>query len=99
MKNEILEVMKENAPLNWTKAQEIAEKFNVKPRAIVASATRNGIEYERKKRVSKSGAPVLRKTDLVPLIEKGLGFMEGDLAGLEKASKDVLQKMVDSLED
>jgi hypothetical protein len=98
MKNEILQAMKENAPLNWGKAQEIGEKFGVKPRAVVASATRNSIPYEKKRRVSKSGAPVLRKTDLVSKIERGLDFDTGSLEGLEKASKSALERLAQAVE-
>lgn len=99
MNEEILEAMRNNAPLNWTKCNEIAEQFGIKPRAVVASATRQGIEYERKKRVSKSGALVLRKTDLVEKIAEGLNLSTDNLGGLDKASKSALQVIVDALED
>jgi hypothetical protein len=95
MKNEIIETMRAEAPLNWSKAQEIAEKFDIKPRAVVASATRNGIEYEKKKRVSKSGAPIVRKTDLVAKLESLTGEK---LEGLEKSSKEPLETMLNYIE-
>lgn len=95
MKNEIIETMRAEAPLNWGKAQEIAEKFGIKPRAVVASATRNGIEYEKKKRVSKSGAPIVRKTDLVAKLENLTGEK---LEGLEKSSKEPLEAVLNYIE-
>jgi hypothetical protein len=94
----VIAEMKNVAPLDWNKAQEIAEKFSLKPRAIVASATRNGIPYQKKQRVSKSGAPVVRKPDLVARIEVGLAFDAGSLDGLEKASKIALERLAQAVE-
>lgn len=95
MKEEIIEVMKAEAPLNWAKANEIAARFDVKARSIVASATSNDIPYERKKRVSKSGAPVLRKSDLAVKIGAITGL---DMAGLEGAKKETLVALAEYLE-
>ena len=95
MKEEIIETMRAEAPLNWSKAQEIAKKYDIKPRAVVASATRNGIEYEKKKRVSKSGAPIVRKSDLVAKLE---GLIGEKLEGLEKSSKEPLEIVLNYLE-
>lgn len=98
MNDEIIEAMKALAPLNWDKAKELATKFDVKPRAIVASAIRQGLEYERKKRVSKGGEPVLRKPELVQKIAECLNLSADNLGGLDKASKSALQVIVDILE-
>jgi hypothetical protein len=95
----VIAEMKNVAPLNWGKAQEIGEKFGLKPRAIVASAIRNGVKYQKKQRVSKSGAPVVRKPDLVQGIEKALTIDSGSLDGLEKASKGALETLLKCVSD
>ena len=93
--DEIVEAMEGLAPLDNHKAIRIADAFGVKPRAVIASANRRGIEYIRKPRVSKTGAPIVTKEDLVGKAETILGFGKGELAGLEKATKDVLIKLTD----
>jgi LysM repeat protein len=94
MEDKVLKVMNEKAPLNFEKATEIAEEFGLKPRAIVASAVRNGIEYEKKTRVGKTGAPVVRKEDLVGKIAEKFGVPVEDLNGLEKANKTALEALL-----
>jgi len=97
--DEIVEAMIGCAPLDHFKAIRIAEAFDVKPKAVIASATRRGIEYITKPRVSKTGAPIVTKEDLVGKTEVSLGFGKGELAGLEKATKDVLSKVVARLDE
>jgi hypothetical protein len=94
MREEILKEMVENAPLNFEKATEIAEKFNEKPRSIVASAVRNGIAYEKKARVGKTGNPVVRKEDLVASIAEKFSIPVAELDGLEKANKTALEALL-----
>jgi hypothetical protein len=94
MREEILKVMVENAPLDWDKCNEIAEKFNEKPRSIVASAVRNGIDYNKKARVGKTGQPVVRKEDLVASIAEKFGVPVAELDGLEKANKTALEALL-----
>lgn len=93
MEAKVLDAMKAAAPLNFEKAGEIAEKFGLKQRAVVASAIRNEIPYENKVRVSKTGEPVVTKEDLVGTIADGLGLEAKDLTGLEKATKAALTKV------
>ncbi len=81
------------APLNAFKAEILGEAHGVNPKAIVASATRRGIAYDRKPRVSKNGGEIVTKEDLVKSIAKGLDLDASELAGLEKATKVVLTKI------
>lgn len=97
--DEILAVMRDRAPLNYEIAGEIAEQFGLKQKAVVASAIRNGIDYVRKARVSKTGEPVVTKEDLVATIADKLGLESGDLDGLEKATKVALSKVAAGLGD
>jgi hypothetical protein len=90
---EIVEAMEGLAPLDFHKATRIADAFGVKPKAVVASATRRGIEYITKPRVSKSGEPVVTKEDLVKGITATLGFEAGEIDGLLKATKADLIKV------
>ena len=94
MEDKVLKVMNDQAPLNFAKATEIAEQFGLKPRAIVASAVRNGIAYEKKVRVGKTGAPVISKADLVGKIAAKFGLELTELAGLEKANKTALEAIL-----
>lgn len=83
------------APLNAFKAEILGEVHDVNPKAIVASATRRGIEYTRKPRVSKNGGEIVTKEDLVKIIAVGLGVEAAELEGLEKATKVVLAKIAE----
>ena len=88
--NVIAEMVK-RAPLNYEICGEIAEKFGLKQRAIVASATRNKIDYQKKVRVSKTGNPVTSKADLVEAIAVKFDVSVEELDGLEKATKTALE--------
>ena len=90
-KAQILEVMNAQAPLNMEKAEQIAEKFGVKARSIIASAVRNQIPYEKKARVSKTGGEIVSKADLVARIATKNGIDVAALEGLEKATKAALE--------
>jgi hypothetical protein len=92
---EVVTIMEELAPLDFHKATRIGDAFDIKPKAIVASATRRGIEYIRKPRVSKSGEAVVTKEDLVKSIASSLGFELGEIDGLLKATKVDLIKVED----
>jgi hypothetical protein len=92
--DEVVEVMNAAAPLDWAKAQEIGARFDIKPRAVVASAIRQGIEYKRKERVTKSGAKVVSKADLVKGIAAKFDLDLDALDGLEKATKTSLAALL-----
>jgi hypothetical protein len=90
MENAVLEAMKANAPLNFESATEIADRFGLKARSVVASAIRNGIAYTKKAKVSKVGLPVIDKAELVESIASKIGVAVAALDGLDKASKSAL---------
>jgi len=64
-------------------------------RGLVAKARTLGLPYAKVERVSKSGEPVIRKDELVDLLEKATG-LDG-LDSLAKAEKPALRKLVDYL--
>lgn len=94
----VLARMNEMAPLDFGKAGEIAEEFDLKVRSVVAAATRNGIAYNRKARVGKTGEPVVSKADLVKLIAEAIGLDETRLDTLDKANKTALSALADKLQ-
>lgn len=91
---ELQDEMVASQPLDWESAQALAEKHDVKARAVVASAVRRGLEYKRKERVSKTGEKVASKSDLVANVAARFDLAADDLAGLEKATKDSLRKLL-----
>ena len=62
-------------------------------RSIIAKLVREGV-YQAAPRVTKAGAPIVRKADLVCQIENHFGTT---MASLVKASKSDLQRMVDAI--
>jgi len=90
METVVLEAMKAAAPLNYETATEIADRFGLKARSVVASAIRNGITYTKKAKVSKVGLPVIDKAELVENIANKIGVAVTALEGLDKASKSAL---------
>lgn len=87
----ILAKIEAEAPITWEVAQEIGQEFGIKPRSVVAMTTRNGFEYKRKERVSKTGDKVESKADLVARIAEKTCVSVNDLDGLDKANKGALQ--------
>ena len=92
--DEVVARMKELAPLNWEKAKALGEELGIKPKAIVASATRNEIEYNKIERKTKTGAKIESKAALVVRIAERVGKNVEDLDGLEKATKTALEALV-----
>jgi hypothetical protein len=88
------------APLNYTKAQELAtlpamntaDGASRKARSIVAKAVRMGM-YIATPRVTKTGEAVVRKDELVAQIALASGVAVESLAGLEKSPKGALQSL------
>ena len=68
---------------------KLASEFNKTTRSIVAKLVREGV-YVAAPRVTKTGAPVIRKSELVSQIQDALGV---ELVSLEKASKADLEKL------
>ena len=62
-------------------------------RSIIAKLVREGV-YQAAPRVTKAGAPIVRKADLVCQIENHFGTT---MTSLVKASKSDLQRMVDAI--
>lgn len=81
------------APLNYTKAQELAALAEMntadgsprKVRSIIAKAIRMGVEYSPQ--VTKTGEAVVRKDELVAQIALAFGVAVDALAGLERARR------------
>ncbi len=86
--------MQEEAPLNWEKAKSLGEELGIKPKAIVASANRNNIPYDKIVRTTKGGAKIESKADLVVRIAERVGKTVEELDGLEKATKTALEALV-----
>jgi|TARA_R110000822_G_scaffold44191_1_gene118791 hypothetical protein len=72
----------------------LASEYDKSTRSIVAKLVREGV-YVAKARVTKTGAPVVRKVDLVAAIQDRMGGIE--LPTLEKASKADLTNLLNAL--
>jgi hypothetical protein len=89
-----------NGPLNLATLTALADdplfsKAGITARGLVAKARTLGLPYAKVERVSKSGDPVVRKDELVDMLEKATG-LDG-LDSLAKAEKPALRKLVDYL--
>jgi|TARA_R110000782_G_scaffold140886_1_gene233535 hypothetical protein len=72
---------------------KLASEFNKSTRSIVAKLVREGV-YQAAPRVTKTGAPVVRKSEIVSQIQDQLGV---ELLTLEKASKQDLESLLCSI--
>ena len=68
---------------------------NITARGIVAKARTMGLPYEKVKRMTKAGQPVIRKDEIVIKIEEHLGIT--GLDSLSKAEKPALHKLLNAL--
>jgi len=71
----------------------LAEQFGKTTRSIIAQLSREGV-YIAQPRTTKSGEPVVSKSELVAQIQEHFGI---ELPTLVKAGKADLQRLVDSL--
>ena len=71
----------------------LATEMGKNKRSIIAKLVREGV-YQAQERTTKSGAPIVRKAELVARIQDNLGIT---VASFEKASKADLQRMVEAL--
>ena len=71
----------------------LAEKLGKSVRSVIAKLSREGI-YVSQPRVTKSGEPVVRKSELVAQIEDHFGI---EVPTLVKASKADLQELINHL--
>jgi hypothetical protein len=70
--------------------EKLASEFNKSTRSIVAKLVREGV-YVAAPRVTKTGAPVVRKSEIVAQIQDALGV---EFTTLEKASKADLERLL-----
>lgn len=80
--DEMVQVLRDNAPLDYEKAKELAKTLNRNARSIIAKAKREGIEYIAKEAPVKKGRDTPTKAQMVKTIEAA---MDTKLLGLEKA--------------
>ncbi len=74
----------------------LARKFNKNSRSIIAKLVREGV-YQTPVRVTKTGAPVVRKAAIIANINANLGLADSDLASLEKTSKADLEALLTAI--
>ena len=88
-------LLKQNAPLDFDKAQAIGKEINRSVKSVIAKAKREGIEYISKPAPArKKSAP--SKADMVSAICKGLDMDHCN--GLEKATGLALSKLLSAIE-
>jgi methionine synthase II (cobalamin-independent) len=91
---EMVAILKQNAPIDYAKAQTLAPQLDRGVRSIIAKCKREGIEYISKPSPArKKSAP--SKADLVGAISKALDC--GTLDGLEKATGQSLAKLLEHI--
>ena len=83
------------APLNKVTAEMLGAEFGKSGKSVTAKALRMGVPYAKQKPVSKTGAPVVRKENLVIAIGN---YVPGSLEGLDKASKPALENILAAFE-
>jgi hypothetical protein len=90
--DEMVEAMVADYQDNPTKdtVTRLASEFNKSTRSIVAKLVREGV-YVAAPRVTKTGAPVIRKSEIVAQIQDALGV---EFSTLEKASKADLERLL-----
>jgi polyribonucleotide nucleotidyltransferase len=92
--DEMVDAMVAEYSSNPTKdtVSALAQEFNKSTRSIVAKLVREGV-YKAQPRTTKTGAPVVRKSEIVAEISAELGATAG-FPSLEKASKADLQNLL-----
>lgn len=73
--------------------EKLAKNFGKSVRSVIAKLSREGI-YVSQPRVTKSGEPVVRKSELVAQIEDHFGI---EVPTLIKASKSDLQELINHI--
>lgn len=72
---------------------ELAREFGKTTRSIIAKLSREGV-YVAQPRTTKSGEPIVAKSELVSEVATILGVEVDDIASLEKATKVHLKEVV-----
>lgn len=83
------------AALNYADAQALGERMGKNPKSVTAKIVRMGVPYAKATPVTKTGATVVRKRDIVAEIQN---LCPGNLAGLEDAPKAALEAIRDRLD-
>ena len=78
-------------------ATPMFEDAGITARGIIAKARTMGLPYQKVKRLTKTGQPVIRKDEIVVKIEERLG-VDG-LDSLSKAEKPALLKLYSALKE
>ena len=93
---EMEQTIRENSPITYDLAVELAENFGKKLRSVIAKAcSMEDVEYLPKEKVSKNGSEITRKSEIVERISEALGK---EMKGLEKATKNSLNLLMESVE-
>ena len=79
-----------------TTVDALARQFNKNPRSIIAKLVREGV-YKAVPRVTKTGAPVVRKSAIIANINANLGLSTDALTSLEKTSKADLESLLQAI--
>ena len=72
---------------------ELAREFGKTTRSVIAKLSREGV-YVAQPRTTKSGEPIVAKSELVSEVATILGVEVDDIASLEKATKVHLKEVV-----
>lgn len=78
-------------------ATPMFEDAGITARGIIAKARTMGLPYQKVKRLTKTGQPVIRKDEIVVKIEERLGV--SGLDSLGKAEKPALLKLYSALKE
>ena len=91
------QAIRDEPVLNQAVANRLAESFgpSFTGRMVIAKINSMKLPYQKKAAVTKTGEPVERKELLVAEIAK---FVEGNLDGLDKASKPALENILSTFE-
>ena len=84
-----------NKPSRIT-VDRLAKELGKSPKSIIGKLSREGV-YRRSVYKTKTGDIPVTKEEIVRDLEAALGFNTEDLAGLEKAPKNVLKRLQDEL--
>ena len=93
--DEMVNTMTEQYAANPTRetVDALADQFGKTTRSIIAKLSREGV-YVAQPRTTKSGEPVISKSELVATISEHFGI---EMPTLVKAGKQDLQKLVDAI--
>ena len=93
--DEMVNTMTEQYSANPTRetVDALADQFGKTTRSIIAKLSREGV-YVAQPRTTKSGEPVISKSELVAQISEHFGI---EMPTLVKAGKQDLQKLVDAI--